>query len=72
MNKLQLAEKVKHYIPLEIIKAEFNSDPDTRDYIVSSQKIYDKGFSCKNDLDTGIKQLIKTYKIIDKPWFANY
>ena len=72
MNKLQLAEKVKQYVPLEIIKAEFNSDPDTRDYIVSSQKIYDKGFSCKNDLDTGIKQLIKTYKIINSPWFANY
>ena len=72
MNKLQLAKKVQEHIPIEIIKAEFNSDPDVRDYIVSSKKIFDKGFSCKNDLDVGIKQLIKAYKIIESPWYANY
>jgi len=44
MNKLQLTQKISQHIPLEIIKAEFTSDPDTRDYIVSSEKIYKKGF----------------------------
>ena len=72
MNKLQLAEKIKEHLPLEIIKAEFTSDPDTRDYIVSSQKFYDKGFECKYDLDDGIRQLIKAYSIIESPWYANY
>ena len=72
MNKLQLAEKIKKYVPLEIIKAEFTQDPDKRDYIVSSQKIYDLGFECKYDLDQGIQQLIKMYKLIDRPWYANY
>ena len=72
MNKLQLAEKIAKHMPLEIIKAEFTSDPDTRDYIVSSQKFYDKGFSCKYDLDDGIVQLRKAYSIIESPWFANY
>ena len=72
MNKLQLAQKIQQHIPLEIIKAEINSDPDIRDYEVSSQKIYDKGFSCQNSLDDGIKQLIKAYGIIESPWFANY
>ena len=72
MNKLQLAKKIKEHIPIEIIKAEFNSDPDVRDYVVSSQKIFDKGFACKSDLDVGIKQLIKAYKIIESPWYANY
>ena len=72
MNKLQLAEKIGEYLPLEIIKAEFTQDPDVRDYVVSSQKIYDKGFSCIYDLDTSIKQLIKTYSLIDSPWYANY
>ena len=72
MNKLQLAEKIKQYVPLEIIKAEFTQDPDKRDYIVSSQKIYDLGFECKYDLDQGIQQLIKMYKLIDRPWYANY
>jgi nucleoside-diphosphate-sugar epimerase len=72
MNKLQLAQKIKEHMPLEIIKAEFTSDPDTRDYIVSSQKFYDKGFECKYDLDDGIRQLIKAYSIIESPWYANY
>ena len=72
MNKLQLAEKIKEHLPLEIIKAEFTSDPDTRDYIVSSQKFYDKGFECKYDLDDGICQLLKAYSIIESPWYANY
>jgi len=72
MNKLQLAQKIQEHTPLEIIKAEFTKDPDVRDYTVSSQKIYDKGFECLYDLDVSIKQLLKAYKIIDSPWYANY
>ena len=72
MNKLQLAQIIQKHIPIEIIKAEFNSDPDIRDYIVSSEKIYSKGFKCEYDLDDGVEQLIKAYSIIDSPWYANY
>jgi len=72
MNKLQLAQKVAEHTQLEIMTAEFTSDPDVRDYIVSSQKIYDLGFECKYDLDDGIKQLITAYSIIESPWYANY
>ena len=72
MNKLQLAEKISEHIPLEIIKAEFTQDPDKRDYVVSSQKIYDLGFECKYDLHDGIKQLINMYKILNQPWHGNY
>jgi len=72
MNKLQLSEKIKEHVPLEIIFAEFTQDLDKRDYIVSSQKFYDKGFKCQYDLDVGIKQLMKAYSIIESPWYANY
>lgn len=72
MNKLQLAKKISQHMPLEIIKAEFTSDPDTRDYIVSSEKFYNKGFNCKFDLDSGIIQLQKAFSIIESPWYANY
>ena len=72
MNKLQLAQKISEHLPLEIIKAEFTKDLDKRDYVVSSQKIYDKGYGCRHDLDIGIKQLIKAYDIIESPWYANY
>jgi nucleoside-diphosphate-sugar epimerase len=72
MNKLQLCLKIKEHMPLEIMKAEFTKDPDTRDYTVSSAKFYNKGYTCKYDLDDGIKQLVSAYSIIDSPWFANY
>ena len=72
MNKLQLAQKINEHVPIEIIKAEFTQDPDKRDYIVSSQKIYDLGFECIYDLDFGIQQLVKMYKLIERPWYANY
>ena len=72
MNKLQLAQKIQKYLPLEIIKAEFTTDPDVRDYIVSSEKFYSKDFRCEYDLDEGIEQLVRAYAIIDSPWFANY
>ena len=72
MNKLQLAQTIHKHTPVEIIHAEFTKDPDVRDYIVSSQKIYDRGFECLYDLDYGIKQLIQLYKLLDRPWYANY
>ena len=72
MNKLQLAQTIAEHMPLEIIKAEFTSDPDTRDYIVSSEKFYNKGFNCKYDLNDGIIQLQRAYSIIESPWYANY
>ena len=72
MNKLDLAKTIQAHLPLEIIRAEFTQDLDKRDYIVSSQKFYDKGFNCQHDLDTGIQQLIKAYNIIESPWYANY
>lgn len=71
-SKLDLVKKIKEHIPLELIKAEINSDKDQRNYIVSSQKLYNKGFQCFFDLDYGIKELIKMYELIDIPVNANY
>lgn len=71
-SKLQLCETIKNHIPIDIIKSDFHSDPDKRNYIVSSQKFYNTGFECKFDLDIGIDQLIKAYSLIDTPWYANY
>jgi nucleoside-diphosphate-sugar epimerase len=72
MNKLQLAQTIQKQLPLEIIRAEFTQDLDKRDYVVSSQKFYNKGFECKYDLDDGVQQLVKAYSIIESPWYANY
>ncbi len=72
MSKLQLCREIKKHLPVEIIEAQYTKDPDKRNYIVSSQKFYDTGFDCHYDLETGIKELIKVYNLIDEPWRANY
>ena len=41
----------------EIIKAEFTQDPDKRDYIVSSQKLYDLGYYASVGLEKGIREV---------------
>jgi nucleoside-diphosphate-sugar epimerase len=71
-NKLQLVEKIKQYIPIEIIQAEYTKDPDGRNYIVSSQKLYNTGYKCEYDLDYGIKELVTVVSMIDEPINANY
>jgi len=73
MSKLDLCKTIQKHIPFELIQAEYTKDPDKRNYIVSSQKFYDKGFECHYDLDYGIKELIKMYSMIDEPGvYANY
>lgn len=65
LSKLELAEKIKSYIPnLEIICNEIREDPDKRNYLVSNKKIMSTGFNPLFSLDDGIEELIKSYKII--------
>jgi len=74
MSKLQLCQKISEHIPLEIIEAQITKDPDCRNYIISSQKFYDKGFSCRTDLDEGIIQLKTVYEMLNDDFiiYANY
>lgn len=65
LSKLELAEKVKQYIPSLVIKQDdYKEDFDKRNYIVSNKKIERLGWFPAFDLDYGIKQLIEAYKII--------
>ena len=72
MDKLSLANKINEYLPHKIVEGEVGVDPDKRNYIVSSQKIFNLGFSCNYSLEFGIKELIKVFKVIDMPIFGNY
>lgn len=65
LSKLELAEKIKQYIPSLVIKQDnFKEDFDKRNYIVSNQKLERLGWFPVFDLDYGIKQLIEAYKLI--------
>ena len=39
------------------------SDPDKRDYLISSQKLYNKGYRATRSLSFGIKQMLKFYDV---------
>jgi len=65
ISKLELAEKIKTYVPEFVIKVDnFKSDPDKRNYIVSNEKLEKTGWRPYYTLDDGIIELIKAYKII--------
>ena len=67
MTKLQLAEKIKTYVPdLVIVQNEFKKDFDQRNYMVSNEKLEKMGWFPKYTIDDGIEELIKTYKLITK------
>ena len=72
LTKRQLAEKIKEHVPnLYIHSAEIGEDPDKRDYIVSNEKIESLGWEPAHNLDDGIRELIKGYKIVRPNRFAN-
>jgi nucleoside-diphosphate-sugar epimerase len=65
LSKLELAEKIKQYVPSLVIKQDdFKEDFDKRNYIVSNEKLESLGWKPLYDLDYGIKQLLEAYKLI--------
>jgi nucleoside-diphosphate-sugar epimerase len=65
LSKLELCQKIKqHNNNFEISLSEFGKDVDKRDYIVSNQKIENKGFKAEFSLDDGIIELIKLFKFL--------
>lgn len=72
LTKRQLAEKIKSYVPeLYLFSSEIGKDPDKRDYIVSNDKIEKLGWNPDYDLDDGIQELIKGYKILQLNQYSN-
>ena len=65
LSKMELAEKIKLVVPdLVIVKNEFSSDFDNRNYIVSNEKLESFGWKPTYTIDHGISELIDAYKMI--------
>ena len=65
-SKLEVANIVKKYLEFDIIKNEFATDKDQRNYSVSYEKIRKIGFKTSYNMDQGVQELIKTCKIIEE------
>jgi nucleoside-diphosphate-sugar epimerase len=70
MSKLDLVKKICHETRAEWSEVQDKTDPDKRDYVVSSQKLYDTGFKPVYNLDYGIRQMMM---VCSENWqnFAN-
>lgn len=72
LSKIQLCEKIKQHVPeFVIIEAQIGEDPDKRDYIVSNAKLEATGWAPDWDLDRGIVELIKGYKMLQNSRYSN-
>lgn len=65
LSKLQLAEKIKEFVPsLHILVSATGSDPDKRDYVVSSDRLRKAGFEAKRTLEDGVTELLRAYRML--------
>lgn len=72
LSKEELAIQIrKHVRDLTILTAELGSDPDKRNYIVSSQRLRQAGFEAGRSLSQGIQELIKGYQMLGRGRFMN-
>ena len=62
-TKMQLVEKVCEITGASMVEDKSRTDPDKRDYVVSSEKINKLGYEAIYSLDYGIKEMIKFYSI---------
>lgn len=74
LTKLQLANKIKKVTKSKCIisASSKKKDPDQRDYFVSNKKIEKMGFRAKYSLESGIKELQKVYKNLNRKIINNY
>ncbi len=72
LTKRELCELIKKFVPdLYIHSAPVGEDPDKRDYIVSNEKLESLGWRPLYDLEFGINELLKGYKMLKLSNFAN-
>ena len=72
LSKKELCEKIQKHIPnFTFVESDIGTDPDKRNYIVSSEKLERTGFKSIYSLDFGIQELIKTFTILGNRKYSN-
>ncbi|MBI2321135.1 MAG: NAD(P)-dependent oxidoreductase [Chloroflexi bacterium] len=67
LSKGELALKIKEHVPSFTVHfAEIGSDPDQRNYVVSNQRLREAGFEARRSIDEGIRELIKSYRMLGR------
>lgn len=72
LSKAELALKIKEHVPHFYVHfADVGTDPDKRNYVVSSQRLRETGFEARHSLDDGIRELVKGYRTFGRGPFRN-
>lgn len=72
LSKKELCEIISQFVPhFHYTEAHFAKDPDQRNYIVSNQKIAQRGFKAETSLESGIQELLKAYQVIKRTEYSN-
>jgi nucleoside-diphosphate-sugar epimerase len=72
LSKEELAKKIQCFFPKFYVHySEIGSDPDKRNYIVSSQRLRQLGFEARRSIEEGIGELAKGYRMMSLPEFRN-
>ena len=64
MTKLDLVKSICDIMGSTYEEDTSKTDPDKRDYLVSSQKLYNLGFSCEHNLKSGVLEMDSFYDIM--------
>jgi nucleoside-diphosphate-sugar epimerase len=72
VSKKDLCEVIqKHVEGFIFTEAKIGKDPDQRNYVVSNDKLEATGFETKHDLDAGVTEMIKGFKMIKNTRYGN-
>ena len=64
MTKLDLVKNICSIMGAQYSQDDTRTDPDKRDYLVSSQKLYDLGFNCGYGLEEGVLEMDSFYDLL--------
>jgi nucleoside-diphosphate-sugar epimerase len=72
LSKLSLCAAIKEHLPdFFYTEAQYGTDPDARDYVVSDAKIRITGYEPRVSLDDGITELLKGYAMLSNSRYSN-
>lgn len=72
LSKRELCEKISSFVEgFTIMSSDIGKDPDQRNYIVSNDKIEATGFKPSVSLESGIKNLLEGFSMLNSSHHAN-
>lgn len=71
LSKLSLCEAIKKQSNFFFVEAQYATDPDARNYVVSDAKLQATGYRPTMTLEAGIAELLKGYRMMRNTVYGN-